>query len=86
LTALQTDLLTVDERAALDTTVALVNQFSSLLGDEASAPGDYREFVHHVHAIQNMILAQAAARAYPDRYRLMGETLRHLVPTQEKSA
>jgi len=31
--------------------------------------------VHHIHILQRMVLKQAAARAYPGRYRLLGETL-----------
>lgn len=36
---------------------------------------DMHEVTHHVHAVQNWVLAQAAARAYPSRYRLMGGKL-----------
>lgn len=31
------------------------------------------ELAVHIHAIQNMTLAQAASRAYPDHYRGLGE-------------
>lgn len=37
---------------------------------------DWNEAALHIHGIQNMILKQAAARAYPDVYRLLGESLR----------
>lgn len=39
---------------------------------EASAGEDLREIMHHLHAVQNAVLANAAARAYPEKYRLMG--------------
>lgn len=32
--------------------------------------GDRAEAILHTHALQNMVLARAAARAYPGRYRL----------------
>jgi hypothetical protein len=34
---------------------------------------DWQEATFHIHALQNMIMSQAAARAYPERYRLLGE-------------
>ena len=40
--------------------------------DDASQSSDYREVVLHINALQNMVMAQAAARAYPSRYWLMG--------------
>lgn len=36
---------------------------------------DLQEATHHIHALQNMVLAQAAARRYPDRYRLLGSSI-----------
>lgn len=41
-------------------------------GDPAVATGDRNELVAAVHVLQYRVLAQAAARAYPDRYRLLG--------------
>lgn len=35
---------------------------------------DINEAMHYIHALQNMVLSQAAARAYPSKYRLMGRT------------
>ena len=37
---------------------------------------DTHELVGHVHALQNAVLANAAARAYPETYRLLGGTRR----------
>jgi chaperonin GroEL (HSP60 family) len=70
-----TDLLTDAEHAAMATTVTLANQLAEIIGDGTTSHGDINEAVHHLHAIQRMILAQAAARAYPDRYRLLGEEI-----------
>ena len=33
---------------------------------------DLAEVALHVHNLQHMVMAQAASRAYPDRYRLIG--------------
>lgn len=33
---------------------------------------DADEWAHHIHLCQQTILAQAAARAFPERYRLLG--------------
>jgi hypothetical protein len=66
------DLLTPAEREAVATAAALANQVYAIIGDGGAEEGDLAEAVHHIHAIQRMILAQAAARAYPDLYRLLG--------------
>jgi chaperonin GroEL (HSP60 family) len=70
-----TDLLTDAEHTAMATTVALANQLAEIVGDGSTSHGDIAEVVHHLHAIQRTILAQAAARAYPDRYRLLGRVI-----------
>lgn len=51
----------------------------TLLVTEVIAPGggqagDLAELVGPIHAVQNAVLAQAAARAHPDRYRVLGLT------------
>lgn len=68
------ELLTPAEHRALE----MAGQLFSLIADkvirsERTGPGDERELLHHIHAIQHMVMAQAAARAYPDRYRLLGD-------------
>lgn len=67
------ELLTADEMKALD----LLTEFSILvrikvIGDAETGHGDRREFVAHVHALQASIMSNAAARAYPDRFRTLG--------------
>lgn len=34
---------------------------------------DVREFFFHIHNLQSRVMGQAAARAYPDLYRLAGD-------------
>lgn len=67
-------LLTPNEQEAISLAGRLAGLFSAIIGDAHTREDDTREVVHHVHAIQNAVLAQAAARAYPDTYRLMGES------------
>jgi hypothetical protein len=70
------DALTPLEHAALGVTVELVNLLGEIIGEEKTREGDLGEVVHHVHAIQHMIMAQAAARAYPSELRLLGELIK----------
>jgi hypothetical protein len=68
-------LLTDAEHAAMDLTIELVRVVYAIIGTgDGAAANDRREAFGHVHAIQQMIMSQAAARAYPDRYRLLGNT------------
>lgn len=69
------DLLTTDEHKAMDLTTELMQVFVKIVGDGDTRNADMMEMVQHVHGIQNMILAQAAARAYPETYRLLGGTI-----------
>ena len=68
--------LSQEEHAAMDLTVQLTNTLAQdVIGFGNTRREDITEMVYHIHAIQNMILAQSAAREYPDKYRLMGESI-----------
>jgi hypothetical protein len=68
--------MTDAEHRAMELTAGLWNHLvSEVVADGPSAAGDLRELVVHIHGIQHAIMSQAAARAYPDRYRLLGGTL-----------
>jgi hypothetical protein len=41
----------------------------------ADVEDDKNEFIDKIHQLQHTVLAQAGARAYPDRYRLAGRTI-----------
>lgn len=69
------ELLTTAELEAVDKISEAYRAVSFLMGTEASRAGDVAELVFHIHALQNMVLAQAAARAYPRRFRLLGKLL-----------
>jgi hypothetical protein len=67
------ELMTAAEHRAMDLTVDLWNLLAGeVIGRGPARGGDCAEMAASIHAIQERILAQAAARAYPDRYRLLG--------------
>lgn len=65
-------LLTDEEHRLMDVTAELARGLFALCGD---ADDDRAEVAHEIHALQHRILAQAAARAFPNRYRPMGPEL-----------
>lgn len=75
------EMLSEAELRAMDLTVELVHLMcQEVIGRGPTRDNDVREFVNHVHSIQQAILAQAAGRAYPDRFRLLGQTI--IPPTE----
>ena len=65
----QAELLTDREHQ----TVEKLGEVAVLLRDiMGGADDDVAEWVDKIHQLQHMVLSQAAARAYPDRYRLFG--------------
>lgn len=68
-------LLTPAEHAAMDLTAQLWNALCGLVGNGSPRDGDLRELADAIHTIQGRILSQAAGRAYPGRYRLLGQSL-----------
>lgn len=71
------DLLTDGEHRAVEMAAALWNHLrGAVVGDGPTRDADLGELCAHIHAIQQAVLSQAAARAYPGEYRLLGETLR----------
>lgn len=51
---------------------SLANDFNDIMTRGIAYDEDYREVVYHIHALQNMVMAQAAARMYPNMYRPLG--------------
>jgi hypothetical protein len=75
--AAMSDLLTPDELAAMDLTGLLANQLARIVGQGDNRQNDLAELLgNHIHGIQHAIMSQAAARAYPEKFRLLGESLR----------
>lgn len=56
----------------MEVSATLANLMRQVIGGGPDAAHDWNEAAHNIHAVQNAILAQAAARAYPDQYRLLG--------------
>lgn len=67
------ELLTEDEHRAIALAGELMNLLRSIVGDGPHALAELAELVPPVHVIQRAVMKQAAARAYPDRYRLLGQ-------------
>lgn len=73
--------LTDDELEALKITADLANLVCGKIITKGPAyEQDINEFVSHLHVIQRMIGANAAARAHPYKFRLLGEEVPHRKP------
>lgn len=70
------ELLTEREKNLVRLLAEVAHEFAQVVrkGDShyLIACDDTNEAILHIHALQNMVLSQAAARAYPKEYRLMG--------------
>lgn len=67
--------LTEDEHRAMELSGELATLIHRIIGDGPVAISDWAEAAGHIHSVQRNILAQAAARLYPDRYRLLGQRI-----------
>lgn len=76
--------LTPDEHRLLDLLGEVANQFQVVLnaseeegytGNSAVRDHDWNEVAIEIHHLQARVMAQAAARSYPDRYRRLGATI-----------
>jgi hypothetical protein len=72
--------LTPDEHEAMRLSAALANVVRRIIGDGPQAEHDWNEAAQRIHAVQHMVMAQAAARCYPERYRLLGGTVAATAP------
>lgn len=73
-------LLTADEHRAIQMAGDLWRQLCLVVGHGRTRDSDLRELVIHIHAVQHMVMAQAAGRVYPERYRLAGGSLPDKTP------
>lgn len=67
-----TDALTEEEHGILRTISDLAADYIDLVGDGPTAAEDFGEILPHLHALQQTVMAQAAARTHPGKYRLLG--------------
>jgi hypothetical protein len=65
-------LLTPTEHTAIRLAGELWNAVCDATGHGPTRSADLWEVASHIHAIQNAVMANAAARAYPGEYRLLG--------------
>lgn len=66
------EMLTDLEREVIADAGELWNKLCKVVGSAAAREGDLAELVRHVHGIQQAVMANAAARAYPDQFRVLG--------------
>lgn len=66
------ELMTTDEHEAVRLAGELAALLAKIVGPACTREGDLNELITPLHTIQNAVLAQAAARAYPQKYRLLG--------------
>ena len=70
------EILTDDEQQAVRMAGDLWNHLvRHVVADGRTRDADLGELCAHIHAIQHAVMSQAAARAYPDTYRLLGGSL-----------
>lgn len=65
-------MLTVLEQQVVNDAGELWNKLCRVVGYGPAREGDLAELIVHVHAIQHAVMANAAARAHPEQYRLLG--------------
>jgi hypothetical protein len=68
-------LLTTQEQALIETLGHVWNELCQIVAAGPTRQADLAEAMSHIHALQHTVMAQAAARAFPDRYRVLGQTL-----------
>jgi len=81
------NLLTEDELDALELIARFTGIVRRVIGVDEPTPvepneiwpnarHDWAEAAHDIHHLQHLIMAQAAARAYPEEFRLLGKSFR----------
>jgi hypothetical protein len=66
------ELLTAEERELVQDLGRIYTRMMDVVRDERTRDDDLREIRFHIHGLQRMLMAQAAARAYPSEFRLLG--------------
>lgn len=70
-----TEPLPTDIVEAIAVSADLAGRCRQIVGDGPQAESDWAEIAGLIHSIQYRLLAQVAARAFPDRFRVLGQTL-----------
>ena len=66
------ELLTDEEHKIVEDLGAMWNRFCTVVPPGMARENDLQEAMVHIHALQNMVLSQAARRAFPQVYRMLG--------------
>lgn len=69
-------MLTHQEREVVRKLGDVWNDLCQVVGDGPTRNHDLAEAVAHVHALQHFVMSNAAGRAHPGEFRLLGESLR----------
>lgn len=69
-------LLSEAELEAMSMTGALARQIRKVIGTGPQSEHDWAEMARMIHDIQHAVMAQAAARAFPDKFRMLGGTFK----------
>ena len=69
-----TEMLTEAERDLVQKLGSCWVDYSAIVGRGPSRAADCNEFVARIHDLQHAVMSQAAARAYPTEFRLLGES------------
>jgi hypothetical protein len=80
-----TEPLTQAERDIILALGVIYQKIAGIVGISYTRDDDLREARNHIHTLQHMVMAQAAARSYPKEFRLLGETIK-LVDTAKEGA
>ena len=79
----QSELYTKNELKAIKLTTELAECLNKVIFNQSTdgdpdytiKSQDWAEVVIYIHALQKMVIAQGAARMFPDQFRLLGEML-----------
>ena len=66
------DLLTQDELDCIEALGECAGRLRRIIGDGPCAHHDWAEVADKIHQLQAMVMAQAAVRAFPERFRPLG--------------
>ena len=66
------ELMTKAEHELVELLGECFNRYAGIVGRGDTRGPDLTEFAARIHDLQHAVMAQAAARAYPSRYRLAG--------------
>ena len=77
-------LLTAEEKRAVVLAGELFDAIHPTVGHGPARERDLAEFLYMVHNIQARSMGQAAARAYPEEFRLLGKTVKRIRNSEAK--